>query len=90
VCPEPRVIELPDSVMVVAFPHVGDLHHESTRSLRAKPNVLTLVARCCVINLRVSRPLLTAHPKGLSITVLLMLAGLILLTHLPQYTDNQL
>jgi hypothetical protein len=27
-CPEPRPVEQPDLGTVIAFPHVGGLHHE--------------------------------------------------------------
>jgi len=31
-CPEPRSVELPDQGTVIAFPHVGGLHHEYRRA----------------------------------------------------------
>jgi transposase InsO family protein len=31
-CPEPRSVELPDQGTVIAFPHLGDLHHEYRRA----------------------------------------------------------
>ena len=31
-CPEPRSIELPEQETVIAFPHVGGLHHEYRRA----------------------------------------------------------
>ncbi len=31
-CPEPRSVELPDQGTVIAFPHVGGLHHEHRRA----------------------------------------------------------
>ena len=31
-CPEPRSVKLPDQGTVIAFPHVGGLHHEYCRA----------------------------------------------------------
>jgi len=31
-CPEPCTVELPDQGTVIAFPHIGDLHHEYRRA----------------------------------------------------------
>ena len=31
-CPEPRSVELPGQGTVIAFPHVGGLHHEYRRA----------------------------------------------------------
>ena len=31
-CPEPRSVELADQGIVIAFPHVGGLHHEYRRA----------------------------------------------------------
>jgi len=31
-CPEPRSVELPEQGKVIAFPHVGGLHHEYRRA----------------------------------------------------------
>jgi len=31
-CPEPRAVELPEQGKVIAFPHLGGLHHEYRRA----------------------------------------------------------
>ena len=47
-CPEPRAVKLPEQGKVIAFPHVGGLHHEYRRAAQkptAKVPILVNHAR---------------------------------------------